>query len=215
MSPEPFSDETVVLSNGIELRLRAVRPTDKPLLVEGFEELSPRSRYLRFLAAKPRLNDDELRYLTELDGDKHVALGATRLRDDGSEEPVGIARFVANRDDAELAEAAVTVKDAYHHMGVGKLLLRRLAGVAAAHGVRRFRCTVLADNAAMLSLLTDLDPKAHVVRTASGAAEIELKVPQPELTVEAEEHHRTLERFLAHVARQWSAMRKGGDPEGS
>lgn len=215
MSPESLSDETAILSNGIELRLRAVRPTDKPLLVEGFEELSPRSRYLRFLAAKPRLNDDELRYLTELDGDKHVALGATRLREDGSEEPVGIARFVANKEDAKLAEAAVTVKDAYHGMGVGKLLLRRLSRVAAAHGIQRFRCTVLADNAAMLSLLTDLDPKAHVVRTSSGAAEIELMVPEAELTVEAEERHLTLERFLAHVARQWALVRKVRAPEGS
>jgi len=213
MVPDSFAEETAALPDGTEVRVREVRATDKPLLLEGFEELSPRSRYLRFLAAKPRLSEEELRYLTELDGDKHFALGAVRPREDGSEEPLGIARFVVNKDEAELAEAAITVKDAYHGKGVGKLLLRRLAHVAAAHGVKRFRCTVLADNTAMLALLTDIDPDAHVVRAASGVAEFELMVPQPHLALEAQKRHVSLERFLAHVARQWAKVRDSEPPE--
>ena len=198
-------EENVVLADGTQVRLRAVRPSDKALLLEGFEELSEQSRYLRFLGTKPRLSEDELRYLTELDGDKHVALGAVRVREDGSEEPLAIARFVVSNVDAQVAEAAVAVKDSMHGKGLGKLLLHRLASVAASHGVTRFRCTVLADNAAMHALLTDLDPEAHVVRAASGAAEIELLVPQPDEDT-AVMRRRSLERFLARVAQQLASQ---------
>ncbi len=208
-----FPDENAALADGTEVRLRAVRPEDKALLLQGFEELSPESRYLRFLAAKPRLSDEDLRYLTEVDGDHHFALGAVRLREDGSEEPLGIARFVVSKDDPEIAEAAVAVKDAMHGKGVGKLLLHRLANVAANHGVKRFRCTVLADNAAMRALLTDLDPGAHVIRAVSGVAEIELLVPQPNEAAEALKRRLSLDRFLAHVAKQLAAVRVSSVPD--
>ncbi len=204
-----FAEEVVTLSDGSQVRVRAVRPDDKALLLEGFEELSAESRYLRFLGAKPKLSDEELRYLTELDGNQHFALGAVRLRDDGSEEPLGIARFVVSKDNSEVAEAAIAVIDAMHGKGVGKLLLHRLANVAAHHGVMRFRCTVLADNAAMRGLLTGLDPGAHVTRAESGVAEIELLVPQPDQQAEADKLRSSLERFLAHVAKQQASARPG------
>lgn len=210
---DPFLDESTALSDGTHVRVRAVRADDKALLLEGFDELSAESRYLRFLAPKPRLSDEELRYLTEVDGAVHFALGVVRPRADGSEEPVGIARFVVSKDDPEVAEAAVTVKDAMHGKGVGKLLLRRLAHVAASRGVKRFRCTVLADNTAMRTLLTDLDPGAHVIKAASGAAEIELMVPQPEQAAEAEQQRITLDRFLAHVAKQLASVRESEPPK--
>src|SRR5689334_12259749 len=92
--------ERAVLRDGTAVRLRLVVPEDKELLRAGFERLSPASRYARFLAPKFQLSDDELRYLCEVDHDRHVAIGA--LRDDGEAgaAPVGlgVARFIRLSD---------------------------------------------------------------------------------------------------------------------
>ena len=64
------------LRDGREVVLRLIRPDDKELLRRGFLAMSPESRYRRFFTIKHELSDDELRYLTEIDGVRHFALGA-------------------------------------------------------------------------------------------------------------------------------------------
>ena len=71
-------DEAVTLSDGQRVHLRLMQPSDKELLLAGFERLSPDSRYARFMAPKARLTEGELRYLTEVDGVDHFAMGAIR-----------------------------------------------------------------------------------------------------------------------------------------
>ena len=60
-------------------RLRLVRPEDKALLADGFALLSERSRYQRFLAAKRRLSERELAYLTEVDNVRDTSVQARLL----------------------------------------------------------------------------------------------------------------------------------------
>lgn len=153
-----------MLRDGTSAVVRTVRPEDKQLLREGFERLSPESRYRRFLSAKQRLTEAELRYLTEVDGTTHVAIGALR-RDpagdlpDGREryEGLGIGRFICLDDAPDVAEAAIAVVDTAQGNGLGSLLLRRLVEAAVERGVRRFRCVVLASNDPMRRLLEGLD----------------------------------------------------------
>ncbi len=124
--------EEVTLADGLRLRIRLVRPSDKLLLERGFQRLSPTSRYRRFLTARNHLTEAELRYLTECDGIDHVAIGAVTCADgDGEEQGVGIARFIRNRERPDTAEAAVAVVDEYQHRGIGHLLLSRLIEAAA------------------------------------------------------------------------------------
>lgn len=153
-------DETIELSDGSAVRLRLVRPSDKGLLLEGFERLSEESRFLRFFGHKSGLTSRELTYLTELDGQKHFALGATHRRADGAEEGVGIARFVRLEEEPDVAEPALAVVDDWQGRGIGRALLVRLSAAARERGVSRFRCYVLADNPAMLHVIGDLDPAA-------------------------------------------------------
>jgi hypothetical protein len=61
-----------MLPDGV--RLRGIRPEDKPLLQEALTRLSRESIERRFLAAKPRFTDAELRYLTEVDGHELAVL---------------------------------------------------------------------------------------------------------------------------------------------
>src|SRR5207244_92171 len=109
----------------------------------GFAGLSAESRYRRFFSAKDRLSEAELRYLTEVDGVDHFALGALH---DG--EGAGVARFVRLRDRPDTAEAAIVVVDERQGCGLGRLLLTRLTEAARERGITRFRSDVLARNQA-------------------------------------------------------------------
>jgi GNAT superfamily N-acetyltransferase len=151
--------EDVVLWGETRIRVRLVRPSDKKRFVEGFERLSPRSRYLRFLRGKGTLSASELRYLTELDLVNHVALGAVRLSRFGREgDGVGVARFVRLPEEPEVAEFAVTVVDAMQGLGIGRLLIRRLAAAAMERGIVWFRCWLLPENERMRDVLALVAP---------------------------------------------------------
>ena len=97
--------EKVTLRNGVEVILRPVIPADKLLLAQGMDDFSPESRYQRFLGAREGLSEADLRYLTEVDGVDHFAIGALVWPDRG----VGVARFVRFGEEREIAEPAIAV----------------------------------------------------------------------------------------------------------
>ena len=127
--------------------------------------MSEESRYRRFLSPKPSFTSSELAYLTEVDHHDHEALIAIEPE---SGEPVGVARYVRDAAEPQVAEAALAVVDEWQHRGVGTALLRHLIARARQEDVRRFRANVLADNQAMLRLLdqSGLQPAG---RESSGA----------------------------------------------
>src|SRR5919198_5303239 len=81
-----------LLRDGGSVHIRAIRPDDKQRLLALFERLSSRSVYFRFFQTKQRLTDEELRYFTELDFVRHVALVAT-LRERDAEHIIGVGRY--------------------------------------------------------------------------------------------------------------------------
>jgi GNAT superfamily N-acetyltransferase len=153
--------------------LRAVRPTDKALLAAGFARLSAASRTRRFLAPKERLSRAELRYLTEVDGWNHVAIGAVITRE-GAEEGIGIGRFIRLEPGSHVAEAAIAVLDDYQGRGLGGILLARLIHAARERDVQRFACDVFADNRAMLDLLRGAGPSHLSIHEGIASIEVEL-----------------------------------------
>ena len=144
--------ESIQLRTGQVLSVRPIRPDDAERLAAAFQRLSPESRYLRFLAVKPRLTERDTRYLVDVDGDAHVALVATTSTT--PEQIVAVARFVRLPEDPAAAEFSIVVGDDYQRAGLGQALLARLADVARAHGVVRFTATILAENDASHRLVT-------------------------------------------------------------
>lgn len=165
----------VVLNDGSKVVIRQVHREDAPLLAEGFARFSAESRRLRFLTDKPRLTEAELRYFTEIDHHDHEALGAV---DEVDGRALGIARYIRDRKDPELAEIAVAVVDDWQGRGLGTELLTRLLDRAREEGVRRFTALVAVDNEVMVNLLHDLGGELHATPNASGAVEYEL-TPAP------------------------------------
>lgn len=145
--------ENVRLDDGTNIFIRTLHAEDKACLLDGFERMSPESRFKRFFSYKETLSRSELEYFTEIDGENHMALAAGRFRPDGTVEGLGVARFVRSGNKPEEAEPAVAVVDAWQRRGVGRVLLDRLVGAAAEREIHEFVGSVLADNEAMIALL--------------------------------------------------------------
>jgi RimJ/RimL family protein N-acetyltransferase len=118
---------------------------------------------------KTTLTEQELTYLTQIDNRDHEALLAL----DGDGAAIGVARYVRDPADRELADAAFTVIDAWQGRGLGRALARLLAARALAEGIRRFRLDVLTDNAPGLALARGL---GSVVASTHDGSMVELVI---------------------------------------
>jgi GNAT superfamily N-acetyltransferase len=146
--------DVVRLRSGREVEIRPIGPDDGAALRTAYARLSDETKYKRFLAAKPHLTGRDVRYLTQIDSDRHVALVATPAG--RRDEILAVARFVILPEDPHTAEFAITVGDPFQGDGLGTALMERLARHATERGVRRFLATMLADNVAAHRLTRSL-----------------------------------------------------------
>jgi RimJ/RimL family protein N-acetyltransferase len=166
-----------MLKNGLLVTVRAIRAQDKGAILESFKVLDDDTVYSRFFAPKKHLSDEELKYLTEVDFDRTVALVIT-LPVDGREKIIGGGRYIAfiDAEGADSAEFALIVEEDYQGLGLGKLIFRHLTSIARALGINRFEAEVLPANNRMLNLLKKTGlPMSMVTRDESVYVSIDLK----------------------------------------
>jgi acetyltransferase len=151
---------TCTLNVGTPILLRPLRGDDASKLEHGFRELSPESRYSRFLACKISLSPSELEYFTHCDGVNHLALGAFLTDSRGGElELVAVGRYVRDTNGFAFAEVAIVVADAWQRHGIGKLVFAALAEGAWQAGVRHWKAVFLVSNTAIRRLLETVGKK--------------------------------------------------------
>ena len=155
--------------------IRPLDRGDRHAVSAVFDGLSDRSRRLRFLSPTPSLTGRQLELLVDVGCCGREAVVATE-RESG--RAIGIAHYV--RDDAEpqIAEVAFAVVDAWQGQGIGSQLARRLADAARADGITRFRASIDAENRASLALLRRLGPLEGVEREGA-TIELTIALEQP------------------------------------
>jgi RimJ/RimL family protein N-acetyltransferase len=166
--------DRVRLRSGREVAIRPIRGDDATRLEAAYARLSPESRYRRFLVTKPRLSEQEVRYLTAVDGCNHFALIATPA--DDPERIIGVGRFVRHVSDPAAAEFAIVVGDAFQGEGLATELLGRLADAARERGIVRFTATALADNEAVHRLLRRLAGEFSAFRREGSVDELTVEL---------------------------------------
>ena len=119
---------TAELRDGSRIVIRPIEPDDRAGLAQGFERLSPESRYRRFFGPVAHLSERDLDYLTRVDHRDHEALVAI---EEETGEGVGVARYV--RTGPDVAEPAMVVVGRLAGPGCGDPAARR-AGRARARG---------------------------------------------------------------------------------
>lgn len=145
----PFDFErSVILRDGSSAHIRPIVPSDAGLLADEIAIADEETLYLRFFTPVVRLDDERLRYLTELDYRHRFAIAA--FAPDGT--GIGIARYEGAVGSDE-AEVAVTVKRGYRRAGLATVLFEVLEEAARAGGIRRFLANYLAENEAAEALM--------------------------------------------------------------
>jgi RimJ/RimL family protein N-acetyltransferase len=120
-------------------------------------------------------SEQELRYLTEVDGVDHLALVAVLAGD--PDQVVGVARCVRQEPSGDTAEFAIVVGDALQGEGLGTVLAGALADAACGVGIRRFSATTLADNEAVERLLDALATRLEHNALSGGVRELIAELP--------------------------------------
>lgn len=152
--PYPAELETrVCLKSGVFSVFRAIRPEDASGLQQFVRGLSEQSRYFRFVGAMQELPPRLLARFTQIDYDREMAIIA--LLESDETKIIGVVRYMLNPD-AKSCEFSLAVADEVHGQGVGGSLMQRLMQIAKARGLVVMEGIVLANNSAMLRLVTRL-----------------------------------------------------------
>lgn len=141
---------TCTLKDGTDVTIRPICPEDAKLEQDFIHQLSPQSRYFRFMGNIQELSLKMLVRFTQIDYDREMALVAT-----SKEIITGIARYVTNPD-FQTCEFAIVIADAWQGKGLGYRLMEHLIKVAKERGLKIMSGTIFSSNTNMLSLVNAL-----------------------------------------------------------
>jgi acetyltransferase len=162
MAIHPYPNHLISLhqlSDGTNIKIRPIRPEDASIEQSFVRELSPKSKYFRFMQGLNELTQQMLVRFTQLDYSRELALIAV-LESPDQETELGVARYVMNPD-VESCEFALVVADKWQHKGIGSNLMNALIKAARQRGIKRMEGEILADNHNMLKLTENLGFNLH------------------------------------------------------
>ena len=180
--------------------VRPIRVTDEAGLQQFVRDLSPASRYTRFMMAIRELPEDMLDRFVHPEPEREVVLVASSP--DG--DIIGLAQYVAD-ESGDGCEVAIVVADAWHRMGLGTALLGALISVAQRSGIAHVHADVLADNYAMLALARKLGCEVRINRRVPYLALITRGLESPRVAGHAPSVEIMGSRFPrnAHAGGKW------------
>ncbi len=151
------------LRGGGEYTVRPIHPNDAQMLQGLVQQLSPESRYFRFVSSMKELPPSMLARFTLIDYDREMALVAVlkerTANTDGemveTERMVGVSHYITNPDQSS-CEFSLLVADEFNGKGLGSRLMESIMDVAREKGLADIEGLVLANNSGMLKLMRSL-----------------------------------------------------------
>ena len=150
-----------LLRDGRLARIRPIVPSDAPLLMEFHERLSIQTTRLRFFTPMRHLAPEFAMRLTEVDFATRCAFVVSFPGEDAIH---GVGRYEGEAEHS--AELAFVVEDTLQGLGIGSILLERLAAHALSHGFIRFSAIVLGENDSILTLFREAPYPVEIKRQA-------------------------------------------------
>jgi acetyltransferase len=174
-SPRSEIVENWILLDGSAATLRPIRASDMELERAFVRNLSPQSKFKRFMGELKELSPEQLHAFTHPDRERESVYVVIRSTAAGEEE-IAVARYILEAD-GRSCEFAITVADAWQGKGVAGRLMRALIRDAKARGLVSMNGFVLGANNRMLNFVRKLgfriefdrdDPAVRVARLDLG-----------------------------------------------
>ena len=169
-APPPDIVENWTLLDGSAATLRPIRASDMELERAFVRNLSPQSKFKRFMGELKELSPEQLHAFTHPDHSRESVYVVIRSTAAGEEE-IAVARYIVEPE-GDACEFAITIADAWQGKGVAGRLMRALMRDASARGLARMEGFVLGANNRMLDFVRKLgfkiefDPDDPAVRIA-------------------------------------------------
>jgi len=185
--PSTAATTRVLLRDGSAAGVRLTSPADHDAMRRFFDELSPASRRLRFLAAVSASDELITRLCDNSDPTSALTLIVGRRSEAGT-QIVGVGSYFMTSKRA--AEVAFAVDDEFHGKGIATALLERLVGLGTEQDFDTFSASVLPENHEMLDVFRDSGFGAHSTNDA-GVVEVRLSLqPSTDGIAAADERER-------------------------
>ncbi|MCA9960992.1 MAG: GNAT family N-acetyltransferase [Anaerolineales bacterium] len=153
--------ETMETLTGRPFRVRPLREDDTAHLVQIFENMGADSRYQRFGRPLPNPSPSYVWRQAETISQTAVQphnFGLIAFADD--DLPIASARYVALAE-PYTAEFAISVRDDWQGIGVGRKLLHHLVQAAKTRGMHTMVASIQSDNEAMWAVARQLPQAAR------------------------------------------------------
>ena len=147
-------EEWITIRDGSAVFLRPIKPTDGPLLLDLFHELSPETIYFRFLTHLKSLQPDLLKHLVEIDYETHFALAAV-IKEEGIESIIGTCRYIV-KSTSDHAELTIVLRNDWQRRGLGKIMAKKVVDLARSKGISNIEILFDYRNERMIRLFASL-----------------------------------------------------------
>lgn len=128
--------EWITLKNGRTVLLRPIKPSDRRLLIELFNRLSPQTIYRRFLHRVRQLPEEWLDRFTLMNYKSDFALAAT-IEEEGEEHIISVFRYHYNIH-TDNTEIAFVVRDDWQGLGLGTKIVAKIVDIARENNIHQF-----------------------------------------------------------------------------
>jgi acetyltransferase len=165
----------IMTRRGIALIIRRVASGDVALLQAFLGQLSERTRSLRYMTARPLIEEGAQQEARRMAGG-HTTDQVTLLAiEQASGQIIAVAELVRAADQPAIGEFALVVRDDAQNDGIGSELLQRVVQIASQIGLAQLRATLLSANRPMRALIGKLG-SPHTSTHSGGALEIVWRV---------------------------------------
>jgi acetyltransferase len=140
---------------GRQATMRPIRPEDEAQHLAFLGRVEPADIRMRLFYTRRSIERSELARLTQIDYEREMAFIVTAPLEDGGEETLGVVRAFVDPDNVQ-AEFGILIRSDAKAAGLGRRLMNKLITFLRSRGTQRLIATVLAENAAMRSLASQL-----------------------------------------------------------
>jgi acetyltransferase len=174
--PEQYN-KLIQFTDGTEVFLRPIKPTDDDMMVELFKSFSKQTIYFRFFSTLKYMPKEQLEKMTHIDYEKQMAIVAL-IQEDGRQKMIAVGRYTLDAENPDEAEFAIVVQDAFQRKGIGTEVLKHLAHVAKLQGVRVIIGYIMNENYPMFGVLRKSELKMTKRNWDRGITRVDIPIEE-------------------------------------
>ncbi len=137
--------------NGLEVRFRAIKPSDEEEMRRLFYRFSDEAVYYRYFSSIKAMPHNKMQKYVNVDYRKVMSIVGV-VGEAGQGQIIAEARFVKDNGNPPFADVAFVVDETYQGVGIATFMYQMLQRLAKDRGIHGFTADVLSSNTSMMKV---------------------------------------------------------------